>query len=146
MAEITCTLGDVAMTAPLRSEVYNVTISGCAASGVILPGQALYQMSNGVYALAAATASGIAGFRGVALQRQVTGATLSMMKQGKLYGYDLSGMNHDAPVYLSDTPGVFSDTPGSIEVRVGRVVSLNEAGNLEKLIYFDSEYAATELG
>lgn len=146
MAIITCTADEVAMTAPLRSEAYNVTVSGTLASGIVLRGQLLYQMPDGVYALTNATASGTAGFRGVALQTQLTRATLSMMRRGKLYGYDLSGLNHDDPVYLSDTPGALDDAPGSIEVQVGRVTSLNEAGNLEKLIYFDAEYASSDLG
>jgi len=136
---------EVARTAPDgRDEVYNVVV----ASGVI-PGEALYQMPiDGSYIQTSALASGTAGFRGISLQQQVASGTITMLRRGKLWGYDLAGLNYDDPVYLSNTVGMLDTVVGTANVLVGRVVSLNEAGpNKPKVLYIDAEYASgSDLG
>ena len=144
MATITFIEGDVALTAPMRSETYNVVIFP---SGV-LPGHALYQRaSDGAYGLASATVSGTAGFRGIALTRAVPSGTLSIMVRGRAWGYDLSAVAYDALVYLGNVPGTISTVPVGVRVPVGRVKWVNEAGpNKPKVIHFDAEFASDELG
>ena len=139
---ITCTVADVARTAPQRDEAYNNIV----ATGVA-PGHALYQLpADGALVLTSATASGTAGFRGIALEVAVASGTVSYLRRGRLYGFDLSGMNYDDPIYLSNTAGMLDTAPGDVSVLVGRVMRLNEPGGV-KVAYFDAELAsASDLG
>lgn len=123
-------------------EAYNVYL---LASGT-LAGHALYQdPTTGAYGLAQATASGVGGFRGVALETNVASGVISMLRRGIMAGYDLSGMNYDDRIYLSDTAGRFADTAGTITITVGRVVGMSDPGKT-KVAYFDAEYASGDAG
>jgi len=143
MAVITFTESEVARCHPhAQDEAFNVRL---IASGVA--GHAVYQdPTTGGYALAVATASGTAGFRGIMLESNLASGTVSVLRRGVLYGYDLSGMSYDAPVYLSDTPGMLADAAGSVSVLVGRVISVNDKA-MSKVVYIDAELAsAGDLG
>jgi len=136
MSDITVTTALVARVFPGDMDVaYNVVL----ASGVSA-GQSLYQSATGGYALTDANHSGMYGFRGIALETQVASGVVSMLQRGVLGGYDLSGMNYDAPVYLSDTAGALSTAAGANSVLVGRVVSVPDLA-LTKVLYIDAEYA-----
>ena len=124
MATITFTEALVARVYPGDlDEAYNVTL---LASGITV-GHALYQdPTTGAFGLTVATASGTAGFRGIALETNVASGTISMLRRGILFGYDLSGMNYDDNIYLGDVAGTLNDAAGTISVTVGRVVSVND--------------------
>lgn len=140
MAVITFTEDLVARVYPGDlDEAYNVTI---APSG-LLAGHALRQVIlDGSYDFTTALASGTAGFRGIALETQVASGTISLLRRGVLFGYNLDAMNYDAPVYLSDTVGMLDTVPGTITVIVGRVISVNDPPRTRAL-YIDAEYAQT---
>lgn len=56
---------------------------------------------------------------------QITaGLPVHVVKRGVMAGWDLSAMNYDAVVYLSDTDGRLSTVAGSTGKVVGRVVPL----------------------
>ena len=143
MAVITFDHADIGRCYPgSLDESYNVTTT---MSGVA--GHALYQdPTTGGYGLAKAAASGTAGFRGIALEDFLVSGCISMLRRGHLYGYVLTGMSYDDPVYLSNTEGMLDTAAGDVSVIVGRVVSVNDPSK-EKVIYIDAEYASgSDLG
>ena len=138
MAVITFDHEDIGRVYPgSLDEAYNVT---SIASGIA--GHSLYQdPTTGGYGLTQATASGYAGFRGIALEDFLASGCMSILRRGILYGYDLSGTNYDDPIYLSNTPGMLDTAAGDVSVVVGRVVSVNDPGKT-KVAYIDAEYAS----
>jgi len=121
-------------------ESYNVILL----SSGITAGHALRQdPTTGAYALTSATASGTAGFRGIALETNVASGVVSILRRGVLYGYDLvaAGTAYDAPVYLGNAAGTLDTAPGAVSVLVGRVVSVTDPGRTQ-VLYIDSEYAS----
>lgn len=70
---------------------------------------------------------------------EATGLGVTIVRHGVLDGFDLSGLNYDAPVYLSDTDGALSTSAGTVEKVVGRVIP-GFAGGLaaaDKLLLID---------
>lgn len=121
MADLTRTAANVNDCMPSKSDVIPVK-----AAVAIAQGQALYQKSDGEWDLADASAAGTAGFRGVALQAKGAGEFVDLLIDGEVTGWDLSGVNYDAPVYLSDTAGELADAAGTKTVLVGRVVPISD--------------------
>lgn len=82
---------------------------------------------------------------GIATKTVAAGEALTAIRRGIMDGFDLSGLNYWATIYLSDTDGRISGTAGTKAVTVGYV----GAGNAEllgsspdKLLYLDPTYAA----
>ena len=71
----------------------------------------------------AETAAAEARATHVAWATVVAGEPLTGVRGCLVDGYDLSALDYDDPVYLSDTDGRLSDTAGTVSVLVGRVVS-----------------------
>lgn len=102
-------------------------------------GQPIYLVAaTGKIGVADADAAGKQQFRGIVTK--ITGRAASFVKRGLVYGYDLSGMDFDDPVYLSDTAGSLADAAGTMEVIVGRVAQVPEAGGPKKAIYIDADW------
>lgn len=60
---------------------------------------------------------------GIALRTpEATGLGITVIRQGVLDGYDLSALDYDAVVYLSDTDGRLSTVAGTTGKVVGRVI------------------------
>jgi hypothetical protein len=88
-----------------------------AGAGVII------DPTTGKWALARGTTAPLARLYGLALRAQKAGYGLTVMRFGILDGFDLSALDYDDPVYLSDTAGgVLADAAGTVEVIVGRVI------------------------
>lgn len=134
MADITVTAGKVGAVFPTKADIHDRI-----AAETITKGQALYIASDGKVGLADANAAGKQQFRGIALNGGGAGQAISVLERGHIAGYDLSGLNADALVYLSDTAGALADGAGTMEVRVGRVVCLSDA-NLTKVIFIDTSW------
>ncbi len=64
----------------------------------------------------------------------------TVIRKGVIDGFDLSGMNYDAPVYLSDTDGTLNTSAGTVSTIIGRVIPAHAQtlGNSpDKLLYVD---------
>lgn len=121
MADLTRTAANVNDQMPRKSNVIPVRVAVAVTAG-----QALYQKSDGEYALADADAAATAGFRGVALQTKGADEYVDMLIDGEMVGWDVSGLDYDAPIYLSDTAGEIADAAGTKTVLVGRVAGISD--------------------
>lgn len=82
---------------------------------------------------------------GIATKTVAAGEPLTAIRRGILDGFDLSGLNYWATVYLSDTDGRISGTAGTKAVTVGYVGAGNTqplGSSPDKLLYVDPTYAA----
>lgn len=141
MSDLTKTTAKIALVHPEHSIIFPY-ITAVAVDA----GQAVYINSAGKVALADANGSGTSGFRGIALESCAAGQVVSVLAQGALYGYDLSGLDYDAPVYLSDTAGALA-TAGSVAgdtVVVGRVMPLTDK-DLTKVLWVEDVRARTDV-
>ncbi len=59
---------------------------------------------------------------GIATKTVAAGMPVTAVRQGVMDGWDLSGLNYDAVVYLSDTDGRLGDSAGTVSTVVGRVI------------------------
>lgn len=131
-------MSDLTVTATQVKEVYTDEtvrrrngIAGVAVTG----GQSVYRSTDGKYYLCDANDSGKEQFRGIVLYPGGgAGQAITVLEDGEVYGYDLSGLNPDALVYQSDTAGALATAAsGTKTVVVGRVTCLSDA-NLTKVL------------
>jgi hypothetical protein len=59
---------------------------------------------------------------GVVVRNAAAGEPVTVVNLGVVDGYDLSGLNYDAAVYLSDTDGTLADSAGTVGIQIGRVI------------------------
>lgn len=138
MTVITVTAAQVAVANPERAEIYTAILTQAVTKGL-----ALYTVAaTGKYDIADANDAGKQQFRGVALEAGGADQAVSFLKKGMLYGYDLSGLNYDALVYLSDTAGAFDTAAGTLSVLCGRVVPLSDRDRT-KVLYIDADWLRT---
>jgi hypothetical protein len=137
MADLTLTAAQVE---PLHPE--DCVIRDMKAAAAITKGQAVYQTAAGLAGVADANAAGLQQFRGLALSGVATGQIVSVLIEGEVAGFDLSGMNYDAPAFLSDTAGALADAAGTLSVNVGRVVAVTDAA-LTKALYIKADWLRT---
>lgn len=105
----------------------------------ITRGQAVYQTAAGLAGVADANDAGKQQFRGIALAGGGIGQAIDVCLKGELYGFDLSGMNHDAIAYLSDTAGDLADAAGTMTVNAGRVVAIPDQDKT-KVLRIEADY------
>lgn len=108
----------------------------------ITAGQPIYQTAAGKAGIADANASGKQQARGIALYDTGIGKPVACLRKGYLAGYVLTGVAYDGVVYLSDTAGKLADAAGTLEVRLGRVESLNDP-DLTKVLFVDIDHLRT---
>lgn len=137
MADLTRTKAQVAVVFPQHAEIYDFI-----ANEAIEAGQPVYQLTTRKVGLADANGAGLQQFRGIALKDVGAGQAVSVLKKGHVEGFDLSGLNGDASVYLSDTVGELADAAGTLSVTVGRVFGLSDA-NLSKCLYVEADWLRT---
>lgn len=136
MTVITLTAAKVAAAHPQHAELYPA-IPGEA----VTKGLALYRIAaTGKYGIADANVSGKQQFRGVAVEAGGADQGISILKRGALFGYDLSGLAYDDPVYLSDTAGAFDTAAGTLSVICGRVIALTDKGIRTKVLYIEADW------
>jgi hypothetical protein len=137
MADIALTAAQIAAVKPEISEIIDVTLAA-----TVTKGQALYLVAaSGKYGVADANDSGKEQVRGIALKAGAAGETIPMLKRGPVAGFTISGMNYDAPAYLSNTAGALADAAGTMTVVVGRVIPLNDSPTFSKVLWVDCDYS-----
>ena len=109
MADLTVTAAKVGIVDPLKS-----IVKSYIASVAITAGQAVYIVAaTGKVALADASASdALSQCRGIALQSVGAGQAVDVLEEGELYGFTLSTMAYNAPLFLSDTAGALGEATG----------------------------------
>lgn len=135
MTALTVTAAQIGAVFPEKAEIYDML-----AAVAITKGQAIYRNTSGKAALADANAgSGAHDFVGVALNAAGAGGAVSVLRRGHVYGFDLSGLAYDAPVYVSDTAGALDDAPSATNpVAIGKVEALTDGPTLTKVLYVDA--------
>ena len=78
--------------------------------------------TNGKWTKANGTSTAEARVWGVATRTAKSGLPLTAIRKGVMDGFDLSALDYDAPVYLSDTDGRLSTVAGTTSVVMGRVI------------------------
>lgn len=79
--------------------------------------------SSGKFTNSNGTTAPEARIWGIATRTVVAGEALTAIRNGVMDGFDLSGMNYDATVYLSDTDGRLDTAAGTVSTVVGRVIT-----------------------
>lgn len=77
---------------------------------------------------------------GIAKVTVPAGMPVTAIRKGVLDGFDLSGMNYDAAVYLSDTDGTLATSAGTVSTVVGRVIPASSpvlGTSPDKLLFVD---------
>lgn len=130
MTAISVTAAQVAEVDPIKAGIHNY-ITGVA----LTKGQAVYVVAaTGKLALADANGTGTKQFRGIALDAGGVDAGVRVLESGDVYGFDLSGLNYDAPVYLSATAGSLDTAADIVTVYCGRVGALTDSPTLTKVL------------
>jgi len=124
--------GNPRVVFPKRAEVWD----GIAAVA-LAAGDVLYPVSAGTFGLADANSSGKQQAVGIAMFDTAAGEAVSILSRGHVTGFDLSGVDHGAFIYLSDTEEKLADAAGTLSVTVGRVWALSDKPNYTKTIYLD---------
>lgn len=132
MADITSTAAQVAPVFPMEARIRSYI-----AAVAITAGQAVYRNSAGKADLADANGSGTLQFRGIALSTVGAGAAVSVLEEGEVYGFTLSGA-YDSLAYVSNTAGALADAAGSTSIVAGRVTNLTD-GSLTKVLYIQAK-------
>jgi len=78
--------------------------------------------TSGKWTKANGTSAGEARAWGVATRTAKSGRALTAVRKGVMDGWDLSALDYDAAVYLSDTDGRLSTVAGTTSVVIGRVI------------------------
>jgi hypothetical protein len=135
MTDIVVTAAKVAGQSDTRTRSYK-------AAATITAGQALYITTAGTVNLAdASTGGGVAiQWRGIALNGGYTGDPIRMAFEGPVEGFGVSGLNVEAPLYLSNTAGAIADAAGDASLIVGRV-SMRDDGT--KFLWVDPALTRT---
>lgn len=137
MADITVTAAQVAVLDPLKA-----VIGTYRAGADLTIGQAVYIDTNGKVQVADADATGKKQFRGIALRTVSSGDAVSVLHEGEIGGFTVSGMNGDAIAYLSNTAGKLADAAGSTSVACGRVVALTNGPTNTKVLRIFTRWSA----
>lgn len=131
MTAIALVAAEIGVIDPLDGDTI---IDSYIASVAITKGQAIYSVAATSYAaLADASAAGTAQFRGISLNGAAIGGVLGVCRQGRMYGFTLTG-NYAALAYLSDTAGGLDDGVGTVTVNVGRIVHVNDKPTFTKVL------------
>ena len=123
MTAITLTAAQISVVDPIKAVIRNY-VTGVA----VTRGVPVYVVgSTGKLAIADGNGSGTKQVRGVTLDAGGIGAGIRVLEYGDVFGYDLSGLDYDAVVYLSDTAGSLDTATGTVTVIIGRVAPMTDA-------------------
>lgn len=137
MADITVTAAQIGVLFPDKAEIFSMI-----AGATITAGQAVYLTSSGTVDLADANGSGTLQFRGIALNGATAGNVVDVLKKGHCYGFTVSGVAYDAPLFVSNTAGALADAAGGTSINAGRVMALTDNGKT-KVVYIEADWLRT---
>jgi hypothetical protein len=139
MTAITLTASQISAVDPIKATIRNY-ITGVA----VTRGVPVYIVgSTGKLAIADGNGSGTKQFRGITLDAGGIGAGIRVLEYGDVYGYDLSGLDYDAVVYISDTAGSLDTAAGTVTVIVGRVAPMSDQA-LTKVLRVQTQLAKAD--
>ena len=125
MADIVSTAALIGIVDPLKA-----IVKSYIASVAITAGQAVYIVAaTGKVALADASASNaLSQCRGIALQTVGAGQAVDVLEEGELYGFTITAMSYNDPLWLSDTAGALGTATGDSTTNaiVGCVAPLSD--------------------
>ncbi len=136
MADITSTAARVAVIFPAKAIIFDAE-----AAVALEAGQPAYINSNGKAALADASNAATLVTPGVVLNKAGAGQGVSILKEGHVAGFDLSGLAYGAKVYVSDTAGALADAAGSTSLVMGSVVPIAQVGGPVKALYVEADWS-----
>ena len=118
---------EIALVTADRVEIVESTVQmTLPAVEAITAGMAVrIDTASGKWTKANGSAAGEARAWGVATRTVAAGGALTAIRLGVMDGWDLSAMDYDAPVYLSDTDGRLSTVAGTTSVVMGRVIAVS---------------------
>ena len=141
MTDIVSTEKNVALLIPQRSETY----SGVAGEA-LTAGDAVCFNTAGNVVKADASAQATAQVAGVVTASANSGDAVSIVKNGPMTGYTVSGLANKAKLYLSDTAGKLADAPGTWVCLVGSVFPLTDPSRTKvTMIECDWSYIPVEV-
>ena len=134
----TLTAASAANIRPL--DAVNIRTIDLIAGATITRGQAIYEDSNGLAQLARGNAVGTAKVAGIATVDAVAGKPVTVLYQGRLVGWDLSGVNAGTTVYLSSgTAGAIDGAAvtgtGNVAVPLGTVRTMTDAPKTKYILF-----------
>lgn len=133
MADLTIST-TISLIDPGQCETYDAIPATTVAVGDAVH----FDPTTGKIAAADANAAGDQQFAGIVVK--VTGRAATILKRGRVYGFNLSGMSYFAQAFVSDTAGKLADAAGTLEVAVGKVVPVAESGGPVKALYIDADW------
>lgn len=118
---------EIALVTADRVEIVESTVQmTLPAVEAITAGMAVrIDTASGKWTKANGSAAGEARAWGVATRTVAAGGALTAIRLGVMDGWDLSALDYDAPVYLSDTDGRLSTVAGTTNVVMGRVIAVS---------------------
>lgn len=134
MTALTTIPAQISPVFPMHAEIYPMI-----AAVAIEAGDALYLTTSGTVGLADANGSGTLQFRGIALNKAGAGQAVGVLKRGHVYGFGVSGLAYDAPVYVSNTEAKLDDTAGGTTIHAGRVVPMSDSAKT-KVLYVEADW------
>lgn len=127
MAAVTKTAAKIA---PAQTKFEKRTL---VAGADLTAGDPIQFDTNGKWILAKADSASHAANLYVALSTVKSGQALEGLRQGDMYGFDLSGLAYGASVYLADD-GTYATTAGTVSTVVG-VVAPTSDGTKTKVLF-----------
>lgn len=135
MADIALTTASIRAINPDNTEFFNGT-----AKVALIKGDIVFFNTDGKLDLADASAAGTAQAVGVVTETVGAEGAVSIIKRGLVAGFTVSALNGGVQLFLSDTARKLADAAGAVPNPVGRVVIMNDAPDLTKVIYFDFDW------
>jgi hypothetical protein len=129
MANLTVTSTQVAQVFPLESIVRTYK-----AAVALDAGTAVYVDANGKVNKADGNGSSpVNRFRGITLETVGAGQDVDVISEGEISGFDLSGLDYDDEVFVSDDAGLLADAAGTTSLSAGRVHAMNDGAKTKVL-------------
>lgn len=129
---------DTANKVEVVESVIQVTLP--AAEAIVAGDAVRLDTANGKFTKANGTTAAEARIFGIATRSAAAGEPVTVIRKGVMDGYDLSGMNYDAVVYLSNTDGALDTAAGTVSTVIGRVIPAHSqllGAALDKLLFVD---------
>lgn len=141
----TLTAASAANIRPL--DAVNIRTIDLIAGATITRGQAIYEDTNGLAQLARGNAVGTAKVAGIATVDAVAGQPVTLIRDGRMVGWDLSSVNAGTTVYLSSgTAGAIDGAAvtgtGNVAVPLGTVRTMTDVAKTKYILFTIPQNAA----